>query len=150
MTMDKKERSFYNAVHFWLRSKRGVAKICENKECTGKSNNFQWAKKKGKEYDFKTSNFFQLCRSCHAKYDCTEETKEKLRIHSTKVFCVRGHKLSKNNTTFVNNRGKLERRCISCHNIRQRIYMAKKKEIAGHKYNKAEVEKALKDLREIK
>jgi len=77
----------YNlAVHSWLRAKHGKANKCENKKCNHKSECYDWALIKGKEYDFKRSNFKMLCRSCHKLYDITEESKLKM-SESRKEYC---------------------------------------------------------------
>lgn len=68
----------YQALHSWLRSKYGNANRCENPKCSRKSKNYVWAKKKGKAYLRRRSHFFQLCRSCHVKYDMTKEWREKI------------------------------------------------------------------------
>ena len=146
MYMDKKTRSLYNAVHYWLAFNYGKACKCESKNCLKKSTNYQWAKLKDKEYNFDRNNFIQMCRSCHAKYDWTEEAKEMLRKRSTKEYCIRNHKLSEENTTFVINRGNKERRCILCHRIRS-MKSRKKIEMA---LAKAEYESKLSKLKEIK
>jgi len=56
-------------IHQWLRRKFGRAEVCENPVCEGVSANFDWALKTGKNYELIRSNFIQLCRSCHRKYD---------------------------------------------------------------------------------
>jgi len=76
----------YRRIHHWLRREYGNADYCEKEECLGKSTTYDWALKKGKIYEYKRENFFQLCRSCHMLYDGTrkgykisEETRSKLR-----------------------------------------------------------------------
>lgn len=57
-----------NAVHLWLKNNFGKAKECE--WCGRKRGLlFQWAKVRGKRYQKKRQNFWQLCVSCHANYD---------------------------------------------------------------------------------
>lgn len=60
-------------VHRWMDVHYGTDKVCEMKDCKGKSGTFDWALKKGKQYERKKSNFLRLCRSCHRKYDLTPE-----------------------------------------------------------------------------
>ena len=48
-------------------------------DCASKSKTFQWALKKGKDYEKNVDNFLQLCSSCHKKYDITDETRDRLR-----------------------------------------------------------------------
>lgn len=69
----------YQDIHYWLRMNYGKATKCEGKNCSKNSNNFQWALKKGKQYEKVRRNFIQLCRVCHAKEDFTEKTRETLR-----------------------------------------------------------------------
>lgn len=59
----------YESVHTWLRKVFGVAYKCENKGCVDPSIHFQWAKLKGREYDFNRDNFVMLCGRCHYYYD---------------------------------------------------------------------------------
>ena len=67
------EDASYHAIHFWLQRLYGKADKCENEGCTGKSNSYEWALKSGLEYERKRESFIQLCKSCHRKYDLTEE-----------------------------------------------------------------------------
>ena len=59
----------YMAKHTWIRKHYGKANKCENPNCLGKSNTFDWALLKGKQYDHNRENFWMLCRSCHLSYD---------------------------------------------------------------------------------
>jgi hypothetical protein len=71
-------KATYPAFHCWLRSNFGSANKCENPNCLGISKNYDWALIHGKTYDHIKDNFIQLCRSCHVKYDMSEETKKKI------------------------------------------------------------------------
>ena len=62
-------------VHRWLDANFGKQRVCENKECKGKGNWFDWALKKNCKYERRKENFLRLCRSCHRRYDLTEEKK---------------------------------------------------------------------------
>ena len=44
----------------------------------GKFKRTEWSLKKGKEYAMDMDNFLEMCRSCHKKYDITEETIKKI------------------------------------------------------------------------
>ena len=68
----------YRKLHKWMRDTYGNAFKCENTECTKISKTYDWALIKGKEYTYERSNFFQMCRSCHTKYDMTLETRKKI------------------------------------------------------------------------
>ena len=61
------------AIHTWLRYHYGKADHCENVDCLGLSNTFEWSKLQGKEYERKRENFWQLCKKCHVIYDYTDE-----------------------------------------------------------------------------
>jgi hypothetical protein len=76
------ENPSYSAAHSWIKNHFGKAVKCENKEsnvldfsCSGKSNKFQWARKKGHRYSRSIDDYFQLCVSCHSKYDSSPTTK---------------------------------------------------------------------------
>ena len=71
--MDKKE---YESIHKWIRRNYGKATKCEH--CPNPSKRYDWALKKGYEYKRDISYFMQLCRSCHVKYDFTEERANKI------------------------------------------------------------------------
>lgn len=60
----------YNRLHYSLRTKNGKANKCDfNKTCKGISTNYSWALKKGRSYSDDPNDYFQLCKSCHSKYD---------------------------------------------------------------------------------
>lgn len=74
-----KNKDYYK-IHWWVRKNYGKAIKCESKDCNRKSKTFNWCLKKGYEYDRDINNFFQLCRSCHSKYDMTEQLRKKLSL----------------------------------------------------------------------
>lgn len=66
----------YVGAHLWLRYKKGSASKCENREkqflpfaCSLISNNFDWAFKGKKGHKRGEQYYYQLCKSCHRKYD---------------------------------------------------------------------------------
>lgn len=60
----------YRKLHHWLVNNYGSANKCEQIDCNHiKSNHYQWALIKGKEYEYDRNNFKMLCASCHKKYD---------------------------------------------------------------------------------
>lgn len=63
------EQVKYSSVHWWLRKNFGVASKCENPNCKNLSKNYEWAKRKEKNYEKKIDNFIMLCKSCHARQD---------------------------------------------------------------------------------
>lgn len=68
----------YFHFHKWLKDNFGKANKCENINCSFKNpKRFEWSLLKGKKYQRKRENFWQLCASCHRKYDYTEEQRIK-------------------------------------------------------------------------
>jgi hypothetical protein len=66
----------YFAVHIWLKKYFSKANHCENRDngilsfsCTNKSKNYQWANKKESKYTRYKKDYYQLCISCHKRYD---------------------------------------------------------------------------------
>ena len=66
----------YNGLHTWLRTVFGWPNKCENKDCGHKSMKYEWALIKGKRYERKRENFWQLCVSCHRLYDGNSRRKK--------------------------------------------------------------------------
>lgn len=64
------------AIHKWLDWHYGKPKTCVDKQCTGKSQTFDWCLKTGYKYERNRDNFQRMCRSCHRKYDLTPEKRE--------------------------------------------------------------------------
>ena len=57
-------------VHQWIRKHYGRANRCESESCDGETGyTFHWSLLKGKEYENKRKNFWQLCPKCHYHYD---------------------------------------------------------------------------------
>lgn len=118
-------RSAYSAIHHWLKYHYGVATKCEGDKCLGFSKKYQWAKKRGVLYDYKRENFIQLCRSCHSRYDFTEESIQKMREsnpNTHKKVCINGHSLA--------DAYKLDgwRECRTCRKLRKQTKEAKERE----------------------
>ena len=59
----------YIGIHQWLLREFGRASKCENKNCDNKSKVYDWSLLRGKKYERKRENFWQLCRKCHIAYD---------------------------------------------------------------------------------
>lgn len=74
--LDRGKNPGYYAVHKWLKKKFGKADFCEGESCSGISNNFQWALKRGCKYEKNRDSFLKLCVSCHRKYDFTPEKRK--------------------------------------------------------------------------
>jgi hypothetical protein len=63
----------YGTVHDWIKDHYDKRKICDH--CK-KEKKLDWALKKGKKYTRTVNNYLCLCRSCHLKYDYTDERKK--------------------------------------------------------------------------
>ena len=57
------------ALHQWLQRTYGKASECENANCPKISKRFNWSLLRNKKYERKRENFWQLCVSCHRRYD---------------------------------------------------------------------------------
>jgi hypothetical protein len=62
---ESNQTDYFN-VHHWLRGKFGKATQCQ---FCGSKLRIEWSKLRHKKYERKKENFWQLCRSCHQKYD---------------------------------------------------------------------------------
>lgn len=127
---DKIPQSLYSSIHHWIKNKYGKASKCEGKDCTGISTYYCWALKKGKEYDYKRINFVQLCGSCHAKYDTTDEKRRKMRElneNTYKKYCKRGHLLSAEKCYIRTVGDKKWRVCRMCRNLHGKYYKKRNK-----------------------
>ena len=94
---DAVDRGEYLRIHNWLRTNYGSPKVCEGDKCSGISDAFDWAVKRGMEHKRNREHYLRLCRSCHLKYDWnvekgkrfweighTDEANEKRRIAGLK------------------------------------------------------------------
>ena len=101
----KGENAKYGTKHDYIKRWYGKAIKCENREnkildfvCNNLSINYQWAKKKDHEYTKNINDYYQLCASCHIKYDTTTISKKNHSIGAKKAGCgkwMTGRKLSK-------------------------------------------------------
>lgn len=57
----------YKALHHWVNSNLGNAKVCEHCKSTSK-NVYHWANKSG-QYKKELNDWLRLCVRCHYKYD---------------------------------------------------------------------------------
>lgn len=67
--MNKITKNKYQHIHEWLKRIYGKANKCDNVNCQKKSERYEWALLREKNYDYNRENFHQLCRPCHSKYD---------------------------------------------------------------------------------
>ena len=68
----------YYTIHHWLLKNYGQADKCENTDCTNvNAKRFDHALKDGCLYEKNINNYIKLCRSCHMKYDMTDESRKK-------------------------------------------------------------------------
>jgi len=63
---ESKQDDYFN-IHHWLIRKFGKAVQCDF--CGTKKGKIEWSKLKHKKHARIRSNYWQLCRSCHIKYD---------------------------------------------------------------------------------
>lgn len=94
----------YDRIHLWLRNKYGKATHCSSKKCSGNSQKFEWALKKGKKYDYVKNNFIMLCHSCHVKMDLTPEGRK--RKSDIRKLDLTGQKIG--TLTVIEPRGKVK------------------------------------------
>lgn len=80
--MWKGENASIGSKHNWLHNNYKKGNMCEHCKSTGKK--LDWALIHGKKYNHNRKNFIELCRSCHLKYDYTEERKRKIGIATKK------------------------------------------------------------------
>ena len=62
----------YRNIHKRIRVRYGKATRCENPNCSGKSNVFDWSLKEGKRYSLNINDYQMLCRSCHMLQDSSK------------------------------------------------------------------------------
>lgn len=74
----KGEKASDSAKHIWL-SKHYIKKRCKHCNVSSYKKRLDWALLKGKSHAHNIKNYIPLCRSCHLKYDYTEERKNKLK-----------------------------------------------------------------------
>lgn len=67
----------YSTFHGWINKHNKKDIFCNH---CNQEKKLDWAIKKGKKYSRDISDYLCLCRSCHLKYDYTEERKNKLRL----------------------------------------------------------------------
>lgn len=72
----KGDNAGYVSKHMRIYRWFGKASKCENKNCLHKSKVYDWANK-SKKYLSKRNDWLMLCRSCHKKYDMTDEAIKK-------------------------------------------------------------------------
>ena len=137
------DRNHYNRVHYLLRTKYGKPTRCdfEKKGCSGISNNYEWALKKGSKYTENPKDYLHLCKSCHSKYDgytLSEEGRESLKKNAIKNFKGKpSHKKGKG--------VKVKRVCKKCgdsyksHVSKNIKYCSKKCSYSSKEYRKKKV-----------
>lgn len=65
----------YGSIHLWLCKSYQKSKICDFCGTTDPERRYEWALRKGFEHALNIDNYFELCASCHKKYDMTDEQK---------------------------------------------------------------------------
>lgn len=69
----KTDEPSYQACHWRVRELRGKAWLCENLDCDGQSQFFEWANLTGNYEDI--HDYDMMCRKCHMAYDKSRGTK---------------------------------------------------------------------------
>ena len=93
----KGDKASYVAKHMWIIKHYGKASMCE--KCgTVTASRYEWANISG-EYRRESSDYMQLCPSCHRKMDLR------------KPYCKHGHNFTEENT-YIDTRG--FRQCRTC------------------------------------
>jgi len=82
--------SYKSHCHYYLNSKFGKPKTCDNPDCNGKCKTYDWCKKTDSEYTCNRDDYLRMCRSCHRKYDMTDE---KLEQAKKNLYWVTGKKV---------------------------------------------------------
>lgn len=72
---NKGDKASKVAKHQYLYKHFGRPTFCSNKKCQHKSNIFEWCLKAGRKYTHNPKDYLWLCRSCHRKYDLTDDKK---------------------------------------------------------------------------
>jgi hypothetical protein len=83
-TMDEVRFNTYSGKHRAIYEKYGKANKCEAIDCSKKSNLYEWALIKGRNYSSNREDYTMLCKSCHKKYDMNLETIRRVRKTSNK------------------------------------------------------------------
>lgn len=65
---NEESKMSYSGLHTWVRNQIGNAAFC-SKDPSHNAKRYEWALKKGFEYEKNIDNFIQLCKSCHVIYD---------------------------------------------------------------------------------
>ena len=76
----KGDQASHQAIHTWLRTRYGNANRCDNPKCVYprlstkgklmlKPKAYNYALIHGKKHGHNVKRYFQLCNSCHSKYD---------------------------------------------------------------------------------
>lgn len=77
----KGDNAGYVPLHRWLcdnHKKKNKCDFCRRKKDGIKIKRTELAIKKGKKYSRNRNDYFELCKSCHIKYDMTLETRLKM------------------------------------------------------------------------
>jgi len=78
-------QSEYDRIHEWLCyhfSKKKICDICKTKV----AKKYEFALKKKYKYRKNRNNFFELCSSCHRRYDMTKNHKKKTSITMKRIL----------------------------------------------------------------
>lgn len=101
MTLRPSYLKGYRSIHNKVRRLYGKANKCENKKCSHKSLNFEWANK-DHQYNEDKKYWIMLCQICHWEYD---------RLNNNKFFN------SKRYRRRINTQNLKEKKCKQCSKV---------------------------------
>lgn len=90
----KGDKITYKALHIWVGRHKGKAEVCS---LCGSTERVEWANK-SKEYKRDLTDYIELCRLCHIKFDLSDS-------------CSNGHKYTADNTYFTKEGWRKCRQC---------------------------------------
>ena len=100
-SLRKSNLALYSHIHYWLNRNYGKANHCDF--CKNPSKRYDWALKKGYNYEKNRNNYFQLCKKCHANYDMTDEFRRNLSESRKKLFTTEEGIVLKNKMRIARN-----------------------------------------------
>ena len=84
----KGDKVGYHGLHAWIRAARGTPSLCEHCGVTD-AKKYVWANV-SRKYKRELDDWIRLCASCHAKYDMTDNWRQKNRINGKLGGITRG------------------------------------------------------------
>jgi hypothetical protein len=81
----------YWKIHYLIKKQYGPANRCDGKDCRGNSTRYEWSNI-SHEYKLDISDWQQLCKSCHMRFDQTEKSLQALRDRNARPGINMRHK----------------------------------------------------------